>query len=205
MRLAAAGDRPIIGITGPPGAGKSTFAGALAHRLIDGGHRVIVVPMDGFHLAHARLDELGLTRIKGSPVTFDPEGFVQLIRRISLQHNEIVWAPAFDRTIEDPIAGSIAIRPDHEVILTEGNYLLLDDGPWAAIRPLLAECWYVDPPHDVRVARLVARHERHGRTPEEARKHALGSDESNAQLIAATKTRADWIIEPDDEVRPDGA
>ncbi len=80
-------------------------------------------------------------------------------------------------------------------MITEGNYLLLDDGPWAAIRPLLDECWFVEVPEDVRLERLIARHVEFGRTVDEARRRATtGSDADNARLIEATRQRADVIV-----------
>ncbi len=192
----ASNRRVVVGIAGPPGAGKSTVATGLIAALRSAGTAAVCVPMDGFHLAGAELVRLGRQDRKGAPDTFDAAGYVHLLRRLSMPGapDETVYAPTFDRHIEEAVAGAIAVEPDVEVVVTEGNYLLLDDGPWAAVRSLLTETWYLDVPDDVRVERLVTRHAGHGRTPEQARAWTLGPDQANADLVAATRARADGVV-----------
>ncbi|HWD81079.1 MAG TPA: nucleoside/nucleotide kinase family protein [Kribbella sp.] len=196
VELATRGRRQILGITGGPAAGKSTYAEQLTADLTAGGHRVALVPMDGYHLAQSVLEELGLADAKGAPHTFDGFGFVALLRRLKESPDEQIWAPRFDRSIEDSIATSIGIAPEVTLVLTEGNYLLLDQSPWSAVRTLLDECWYVEVPEDLRHERLEARHRAYGRSPAEAHERTYGSDERNAHLIAATAPAADAIIQP---------
>jgi pantothenate kinase len=86
------------------------------------------------------------------------------------------------------------VSPETPLVLTEGNYLLLDDPPWARVRPQLDEVWFVDVDPALRVERLIARHVRHGRTPEAAREWVLRSDEANAALVDRTRERADLVI-----------
>jgi len=195
--LATHGRRSILGITGAPAAGKSTYAEQLVAKLTADGHKVALVPMDGYHLAQSVLDELGLADVKGAPHTFDGDGFVALLRRLKETPDEQVWAPRFDRGIEDSIAASIGIPPEVTMVVTEGNYLLLLEMPWATVRTLLDQCWYVEVPERLRHERLEARHRRFGRSPEEAHERTHGSDERNAQLIAATAANADAIIQLD--------
>ncbi|MFD7920535.1 nucleoside/nucleotide kinase family protein [Streptomyces sp. NPDC059740] len=190
------GSRRVLGITGPPGAGKSTLAAHLAAAL---GDLAALVPMDGFHLAEAELRRLGRTDRKGAPDTFDAAGYATLLHR--LRHpaegptpGATVYAPAFDRGLEEPVAGSIPVPPEVPLVLTEGNYLLLDEGPWAAVRPLLDEVWYVDLDPGTRVRRLVDRHTRFGRTPQDAEHFVRTSDESNARRVARTRARADLVV-----------
>lgn len=191
-RLLAAGGRVILGLVGTPGAGKSTLAQALAHAL---GTRAVVVPMDGFHLAQAELERLGRADRKGAPDTFDAGGYAALLARLARpQPGETVYAPEFRREIEEPVAGAIAVPAEVPLVITEGNYLLMDDGPWAAVRPLLTEAWYVDGDEPTRLQRLIARHERFGRSPEAARAWVARSDEPNARRIEATRGRADWVL-----------
>ncbi|MEV8375682.1 nucleoside/nucleotide kinase family protein [Kribbella sp. NPDC056861] len=194
VELATRGDRAILGITGAPAAGKSTYADQLVTQLVAEGHQVALVPMDGYHLAQSALEELGLAAVKGAPQTFDGFGFVALLKRLKESADETIWAPRFDRSIEDSIAASIAVPPETTLVVTEGNYLLFDQVPWATGRALLDECWYVDLDDDLRHQRLEARHQLFGRSPEEAHERAFGSDEVNAKLIAATKPAADAII-----------
>ncbi len=196
----------LLGITGQPGAGKSTLA-ALLVEAVPGS---VLVGMDGFHLAHATLAALGRVERKGAPDTFDAMGYVVLLRRVrgldrpvthpsgGPEHPVTVWAPLFHRDIEDAVAGAVAVTADARLVVTEGNYLLLDDPPWDQVRPLLDECWFVDVPEDLRRARLQARHEHHGRTPDEARGRTLGSDERNAVLVATSRSRADRRVDGTD-------
>lgn len=194
VESAARSDRVVIGLTGPPAAGKSTAAELVAAGCRARGLRTVVVPMDGFHLAQAVLDARGWAPVKGAPHTFDGAGYVALLDRIRRERDDTVWAPAFDRALEEPVAGSIAVSPETRVVLTEGNYLLLDRPPWSAVPGLLDAVWYVDVPDPLRRDRLIQRHRRFGRSPAEAAERALGSDERNAELVRATKDRADGIL-----------
>ncbi|MEU5241708.1 nucleoside/nucleotide kinase family protein [Streptomyces lydicus] len=184
--------RRLLGITGPPGAGKSTLA---AHLVAELAGRAALVPMDGFHLAEAELRRLGRTDRKGAPDTFDPAGYAALLTRLhSPEPDTAVYAPAFDRRIEEPVAGSIPVAPHIPLIVTEGNYLLLDSTPWSRLRALLDEIWYVELDSPERVRRLIDRHERVGRPRADAERFVHTSDEANARIVAATRDRADLVI-----------
>ncbi|WP_127996047.1 nucleoside/nucleotide kinase family protein [Piscinibacter defluvii] len=190
--LLARGGRRLLGLVGPPGAGKSTLAAALAQHL---GERAMVVPMDGYHLANVELARLGRAGRKGAPDTFDAAGYVALLQRLRTQGpGEIVYAPEFRREIEEPIAGAIPVLARTPLIITEGNYLLLDEAPWSAVAGLLDECWYVEVDDALRRQRLVARHMRFGRSEDEARDWVETTDEPNARRIAATKPRATCVV-----------
>lgn len=190
--LLAGGVRRLLGIVGPPGAGKSTLAQVL-HRGFPSVSQV--VPMDGFHLAQVELERLGRAERKGAPDTFDALGFVALLQRLRVPRpGEVVYAPAFRREIEEPVAGAIAVQPDTQLVIVEGNYLLLDDGPWAGVAACLDEVWYVEVDDDLRRERLVQRHQRFGRSAEAARAWVLSTDEPNAVRIAATRARAQWVL-----------
>ncbi|MFC9294935.1 nucleoside/nucleotide kinase family protein [Streptomyces sp. NPDC057011] len=195
-RALAGGDgrvrRRILGIAGPPGAGKSTLAGRLAEAL--GPELAVVVPMDGFHLAQGELARLGRADRKGAPDTFDAAGYTALLHRLREPGGGTVYAPAFDRSLEEPIAGSIPVGPAVPLVITEGNYLLHDTGEWARVRPLLDEAWYLAPDDTLRVRRLIDRHVLHGKDPAHARAWVARSDESNARLIAPGRNRADLVI-----------
>ncbi len=140
--LVARGGRRLLGITGAPGAGKSTIAAEVVAAL---GEDAVLVPMDGFHLAQARLEALGLTATKGAIDTFDGGGFVHLLRRLRAADEDVVHAPTFRRDLEEPIAGAIAVDRRTPLVVVEGNYLLVDEPPWDEVAGLLDETWFVDP------------------------------------------------------------
>ncbi len=189
--LAAPGARRLLGIAGPPGAGKSTLAASLVEAL---GPRAALVGLDGFHLANAELVRLGRRDRKGAPDTFDAFGYLALLRRLLERPTEVVYAPRYTRELEEPIAGAVPVPPEVDLIVTEGNYLLLDNRPWRFLRDLLAETWYLDLDDATRVERLVARHVRFGKTPAEAAAWVSRSDEANARLVAATRAHADLVV-----------
>ncbi|MFD9934440.1 nucleoside/nucleotide kinase family protein [Streptomyces massasporeus] len=194
--LPQGGRRAILGIAGSPGAGKSTLAEHLVRELNGTGDPWVAhVPMDGFHLADAELERLGRRARKGAPDTFDAAGYAALLRRLRDDPgDDIVYAPGFERVLEQPLAGAIPVPPTARLVITEGNYLLLPTGAWPRVRPLLDEVWFCEVPEAERVRRLVARHERFGKSHEEAVAWVERSDQRNAELVAATRDRADLVV-----------
>jgi pantothenate kinase len=184
--LAGRGTRTVLGIAGAPGGGKSTLAAMVVEAL---GDDAVLVPMDGFHLAQPELVRLGIRDRMGAPHTFDAAGYAALLRRLRAA-DETVYAPAFRREIEEPIAGAIAVSPAVPLVVTEGNYLLL----WDDVRPLLDEAWYVEMDEEQRLQWLIARHVAFGKTPEEAEAWVMRSDQQNAAVVEATRDRADLIV-----------
>jgi pantothenate kinase len=195
--LVRPGRRTMLGITGAPGAGKSTVVAALQAGL---GQVAASVGMDGFHLAQAELDRLGGRMRKGAPDTFDSSGYVALLRRLRDNVDPVVYAPLFHRDIEEPVGSSVPVGRDVPLVITEGNYLLLDGPGWSTVRTQLDEVWFLDLADDIRRERLIERHVRFGLTPEIARERATtGTDEENARAVNATRARADLIV----SLRPD--
>lgn len=190
------GRRAILGIAGSPGAGKTTLAEVLVRELNAGGEPWVAhVPMDGFHLADVELERLGLGDRKGAPSTFDAAGYAALLRRLRAEKDDdIVYAPGFERVLEQPIAGALPVPPTARLVVTEGNYLLLDTGAWARVRRQLDEVWFCELEEAERIRRLVARHERFGKGHDEAVAWVTRSDQRNAALVAATRDRADLVV-----------
>lgn len=189
--LLAAGGRTLLGLAGCPGAGKSTMSAALTA----GVPSSVVVPMDGFHMLNDELVRLGRRDRKGAPDTFDVQGYVTMLDRVRHQvAGELVTAPRYDRAASAPVPDAIGIGFATDLVITEGNYLLLDVAPWDAVRPLLDEVWFVDVDDAVRVPRLIARHIEFGKTPDEAVEWVMRSDEANAVVVSATRARADAVV-----------
>lgn len=190
--LLARGGRRLLGIAGAPGSGKSTLAARVAACF---GAPCRVVPMDGFHLAQAELERLGRASRKGAPDTFDAGGYVALLARLrGAAADETVYAPEFRREIEEPIANSIPVGPEVRLVVTEGNYLLMD-GAWARVRELLDESWFVATDEVTRGAWLLARHMRFGRSREAAEAWIAQTDTPNAKAVAESRPRATLEVE----------
>jgi pantothenate kinase len=186
--------RTLLGIIGPPGAGKSTLSLQLNALHPEQSQ---IVPMDGYHLANVELARLGRADRKGAPDTFDSYGYVALLKRLRDQApEETVYAPEFRREIEEPIAGAIPIFAKAKLLIAEGNYLALDQGGWRHVAALLDEIWYVEVDPRLRLERLIARHMQFGRSLQEAQAWTQSTDEPNARLIESTLGRVHYKVLP---------
>ena len=185
----AASDRFIVGVAGPPGAGKSTIAEGIA-KAIGAGARV--VPMDGFHLDNAVLDRLGLRARKGAPETFDALGFLHLMQRLRAGQDAAI--PVFDRNADLARAGADLVTGADKYLIVEGNYLLLDEAPWRDLAPLFDLTIFIDVAEAELDARLVARWHHHGKTPEAARHWIDSNDMPNIRRVTQGSRQADVII-----------
>lgn len=192
LRASSPGSRLLIGIAGCPGAGKSTLAATLVSGL---GASAAGVPLDGFHLADIELRRQGLLDRKGTPETFDACGYAVLLDRLRRRTSGAVYAPGFDRTLEQPLAGAVAVAQSVDVVISEGSYLLLDRPEWRAGRSLLHEVWYVDLADELRRERLVARHVEFGKSARDAAEWVEQVDEPNARLVKASRHEADRYVD----------
>lgn len=189
--LASTGSRRLLGITGAPGAGKSTLCAALLEAL---GADAVLVGMDGFHLADAELIRLGRRDRKGAPDTFDVDGYIVLLGRLREQSSRVIYAPVFDRGLEESIGGAVPVNIDTPLVITEGNYLLHDHGGWADVRDCLDEVWYLDVPAAERADRLVARRRSFGESAARAQSWVHTVDTANGVIVENSRERADLLV-----------
>lgn len=204
-RVAALGGtgRAILGICGPPGAGKSTLAAWLVNALPT--EKARLVSMDGFHLSNAVLASQGLAHRKGAPETFDADGYAALLNRLRRREEAIVYAPEYDRAHGESIAASAAVGREVPLVVTEGNYLLAEGRGWNSAREHMDEVWFVDVDPDLRRRRLCDRHVRFGKAPAAARAWVKEVDEVNAAVVDASRIRADLAVRLVDDLNIPGA
>ncbi|MBJ3784617.1 nucleoside/nucleotide kinase family protein [Devosia sediminis] len=195
MESAAGGQRIAIGIAGGPGAGKSTLAAELVTMLnaVKPGSAALV-PMDGFHMKHAKIEAMGEVDRKGAPHTFEGAAFVSFLHH--LKHATApVSGPGYSRKIEDTVADAFTVAPDVRVLVVEGNYLLLTQGPWAGVKALLDYTVFIHVPRDLVRARLLRRHGEEGLfTEERNRAHVERNDLPNYDLVDQSREGADVVF-----------
>lgn len=188
--------RAVLGLTGPPAAGKSTLARYLVQRVNEeaGEGAAGYLPMDGFHLSDAQLDRLGRRGRKGAPDTFDGHGYVALLRRLLAETDHPVYVPDYDRGLGEPVAARHVFEPHTRLVVTEGNYLAADDEPWSRARALFTELWYVEASDRARERRLHRRQIRGGASSEAARAWVERSDRPNGELVKAFRENCTRVV-----------
>ena len=192
--LASSRGRRLVAIAGPPGSGKTRLAADLEAALNrDAPGRAATVPMDGFHYDDAVLDALGLRPRKGAPETFDVGGLMALLRRLR-EGRETVAAPLFDRDLELSRAAARLVPPEVEVVLVEGNYLLLDAAPWDALAPLFDLTVLVAVPEPELRRRLRARWEGYALPAAEIERRVEANDLPNGRLVAERSRAPDLVL-----------
>lgn len=184
--------RVVIGITGKPGAGKSTVTSKLKETIP--GERTVILSQDGYHLSNLQLESLGRSNFKGAPDTFDSEGFSKILFRVKSELKNNIYFPVFHREIEESISAEGLITEKTNVVLVEGNYLLFETHGWGEVAKHLDEIWYLQVDDDLRLSRLVARHIEFGKNPQVAVAWAHGSDEANARLIEKARDKANAFL-----------
>ena len=187
--------RIAIGLAGGPGVGKSTLAVKVAETLngIEPGSAAFV-PMDGFHMRHAKLEALGTVRDKGAAHTFEGAEFTEFLKRLK-SADCAMSGPGYSRKIEDVVDNAFTVAPETRILVVEGNYLLLGSAPWDAVKSLLDLAVFIDVPRERVRSRLMKRHAEEGLFSEERnREHIDRVDLPNYDLVARFKSRADLVV-----------
>ena len=187
--------RIAIGLAGGPGTGKSTLAAELV-TMLNAVHpgSAALVPMDGFHMRHAKLEAMGQVDYKGAPHTFEGADFVNFLHHLKAATGP-VSGPGYSRKIEDVVEDAFTVGAEVKILIVEGNYLLLTEGPWAGVKPLLDYAVFIDVPRELVKARLLKRHGEEGLfTEERNRAHIERNDLPNYDLVCLSQDRADVVI-----------
>ncbi|MHB1102407.1 MAG: nucleoside/nucleotide kinase family protein [Devosia sp.] len=188
--------RVAIGLAGGPGVGKST----LAMQLVEALHAqspglAAYVPMDGFHMLHAKLEALGTVKDKGAPHTFEGAAFADFLERLKTATGP-VSGPGYSRKIEDVVQDAFIIAAETRILIVEGNYLLLANSPWWRIKPLFDSSIFIAVPREKVRGRLLRRHAEEGLFSDERnREHIERVDLSNYDLVSRSRPRADIAID----------
>ncbi len=198
MESSAGGKRIAIGLAGGPGTGKSTLAAELVAMLNAAKPgSAAYVPMDGFHMKHAKIEAMGATDRKGAPHTFEGAAFFNFLSHLKTA-DAPVSGPGYSRKIEDTVDDAFTVPAEVKVLVVEGNYLLLTEGPWAGVKPLLDYSVFVHVPREIVRARLLKRHGEEGLFSEERnRAHIERNDLPNYDVVEGTRERADVVFEMD--------
>ncbi|MBL4766687.1 MAG: hypothetical protein JKY94_03105 [Rhodobacteraceae bacterium] len=189
-----AGTRFIVALAGPPAVGKSTFANRLQKALNTQRHgRAEILPMDGFHLDNAVLCDQDQLAQKGAPQTFDVDGFGSTLARIRAADMDVV-VPVFDRDLDMARAGGRVIGVKVDVIIIEGNYLLLKRAAWRRLVPNYDLTINLSVAQDVLELRLIQRWLDQGMARPDAENRARGNDMTNASTVIRESLAADITI-----------
>jgi pantothenate kinase len=197
LTFSAGGRRMILGLAGPPGAGKSTLAATIvtAARAAVAQEWAACLPMDGYHLSNAQLERLGLLDRKGAPATFDADGYTAMLARVAADGGRDIYAPDYDRIVHhEPIAARLVIPGAARLVVTEGNYLAVDAAQWRPVRRHIDHLWYVEAPDGVRRARLIERQLAGGRDEQAARDWVEHADRPNGELVKLSRGNVDRVI-----------
>ena len=190
------GKRLVLGIAGPPGSGKSTLAETVVAELNrKAGHALyaVLLPMDGYHLENSVLIEQDMLHRKGAPQTFDVTGLVSLVKKLH-QHSAKLHFPVFDRTLDRSLHDAGEINEQTEVVVIEGNYLLMQTPPWNELKPLLDVTVSIAPSLATLEQRLVKRWVHHGHSLQAAQARVQNNDLINARLVLDNSCKADLQI-----------
>lgn len=196
IKSAAGSTRFIVAVAGPPASGKSTVAEHLCNAIAskDKTSNPIIVPMDGFHLDNATLDEMNIRQRKGASNTFDADAFISLIEKI-YSEEENVNVPEFDRSKDEVVDNGKSVTSANNIVIVEGNYLFLEETPWNVLMGFFDLPIFLLPKTDILESRLTRRWTDEGFSMEDAKTKAYSNDIPNAKSVLANSAYVDHTYE----------
>ena len=196
--IGAAGqqNRFITAVAGPPGSGKSTLADAVAEAINaqTGMDCATVFPMDGYHFDDVILNARGDRPRKGAPFTFDVEGYRHTLMRLRDAQSGDVAVPVFDRSLELSRGSARLITPQHRFIISEGNYLLLNQEPWNGLAPMFDLTVSIVESEAELSRRLHDRWVHYKLSPAEIDAKMEGNEMLNVRLVLNNSRAADVVV-----------
>lgn len=194
--------RKVILLSGFPGSGKLSISRQVVEILKKQNVKSAILPQDGFHLYRSELANLANAKEafirRGAPFTFNAERLVNTVQKLNSEkwNRQTIKAPSFDHKLKDPVEDDILITPDTDIVIIEGNYVLLKEHPWCELKNFADESWFVTANKNVIRERLIRRHLEAGiaESEQEAIERADGSDLVNAKYIKLNSIKPDVLI-----------
>jgi putative kinase len=207
LKLAQNRARLLVAVAGPPGSGKTSFA-ALLVAVINaemGRDGAVLIQQDGWHYYNDYLDthfihrdgqEIPLRRLKGCPETYDTAAALTFLEAIK-QGQELDY-PVYSRQLHDPLPHAGTVKKEHQVVVIEGNYWLLQEPPWSKFQPLFDVSIFLTAESETLLDGLRQRHLRGGKTLDFITPHMARVDLPNIERVLNHSAPAQILVHKTD-------
>lgn len=191
----AMGERLIVAIAGAPASGKSAVSSWLLEEFSKAHPgKSAILPMDGYHYDDEVLTANGWRHQKGAPHTFDVGGLVSMLKRLHENTESEIAVPRFDRDLEIARAGALLIKREAQLIIVEGNYLLLNSEPWKQLLPLFDLKVLVSVEEHVLEQRLRDRWSSYDLDSSDIERKVFENDLPNGRLVINESVDPDMLV-----------